>query len=61
MSSENFELHLFVTRFFKDEKYADLNNEWSEVAFCRAIQSHEKNPDPGDKKSLGYPEGKKSR
>ena len=31
------------------------------MAFCRDIPSHEKNPDPGDKKSPGYPGGKKSR
>ena len=32
-----------------------------ELGFCRDIPSHEKKPDPGDKKFPGYPEGKKSR
>ena len=32
-----------------------------EVAFFRDIPSHEKNPDPGDKKYQGYPEAEKSQ
>ena len=32
-----------------------------ELAFCLDFPSHEKNPDPRDKKFPGYPEGKKSR
>ena len=30
------------------------------MAFCWDIPSHEKNPDPGRKNSLGYPDDKKS-
>ena len=47
----------FVYFFFENML---LKSHTEEVAFCRDTQSPEKNPDPVNKKSPGYLEGKKS-